>query len=181
MRKLGIALMVLVFITSLHIPCFANGDSTEVKWLSWPEAMELYKQEKRKILIDVYTDWCGWCKRMDQVTFKHPEIAVYINKNFYPVRFNAEGTEDLEYKGVVYRAVKSGKREYHEFANELLKGRFSFPTMVFMDEDLELIQSIIGFKTPRQFEEIASYFATDHYKKTPWSLYQKSFKSKITD
>lgn len=181
MRKLGIALMVLVFITSLHNTCFANGDSTEVKWLSWPEAMELYKQEKRKILIDVYTDWCGWCKRMDQVTFQHPEIAVYINRNFYPVRFNAEGAEDLEYKGQVYRAVKSGKREYHEFANELLKGRFSFPTMVFMDEDLELIQSIIGFKTPRQFEQIASYFATNHYKKTPWSLYQKSFKSKITD
>jgi len=182
MRKLGFALLLMVLTASLPQQCIASGsDSTKIQWLSWQEAMDLYQNEKRKIVLDVYTDWCGWCKRMDQVTFQHPDIALYINKNFYPVRFNAESSEELEYKNKVYRAVKTDKREYHEFATELLKGRFSFPTMVFMNEDLELIQSIIGFKTPRQFEQIASYFASNHYKKTPWSVYQKAFKSMIAD
>lgn len=181
MRKLGLTLLLLIFLIASAQELFATGDSTKVQWLSWQEAMELYQQEKKKIIVDVYTDWCGWCKRMDELTFQHPIIATYINENFYPVRFNAETAKELEYKDKVYHAVKSGKREYHEFANELLKGRFSFPTLVFMDEDQELIQSIIGFKTPRQFEQIVSYFAGDHYKKIPWSLYQKSFKSIIAD
>lgn len=181
MRKLNFALLIFLFTAVLTNQAFASGDSIRVKWLSWEEAIELYKIEKRKIIVDVYTDWCGWCKRMDQVTFQHPDIADYLNKNFYPVRFNAESEQDLDINDKIYRAAKSGKRDYHEFANELLKGRFSFPTLVFIDEDMKLIQSIIGFKSPRQLEQIASYFATNHYKKTPWSLYQKSFRSMITD
>lgn len=138
--------------------------------------MILSRKEKKKLLLNVYTDWCGWCKRMEKGTFEEPNIARYINENFYPVKFDAEQKEDLEYKGKTYKYVKNGQRGYHELAAELLKGRLSFPTVVFLDEGMEVIQSIVGYKTPGQFERIATYFAQNHYKKTPWSIYQSSYK-----
>lgn len=147
-----------------------------MNWLSLDEAMALSQKEKKKILLSVYTDWCGWCKRMDTTTFENPHIARFLNDNFYPVKFDAEQHEELEYKGKVYKYVKNGKRGYHELAAELLKGRLSFPTVVFLDENQEVIQSIVGYKPPEEFEKIATYFAQDHYKDTPWSTYQENFK-----
>ncbi len=68
----------------------------EVKWMSFEEAVERSKTEKRKIFIDVFTDWCGWCKVMDKNTFPDLVIAKLLsNEKFYPVKFNAEQTADV--------------------------------------------------------------------------------------
>lgn len=153
--------------------------TTRIQWLTWEEAQELSKQEKRKIILDVYKEWCYWCKKMDSVTFKDPHIAQYLNDNYYVVKFDAEQKGDLIYKDKVYKYVKigNGKRGYHQLAAELLKGRLSFPTIVFLDENMDLIQSIVGFKTPVQFEKIATYFATNNHRRTPWSTYKRRYKS----
>lgn len=152
-----------------------------VNWLTWEEAMELAKEENRKILLDVYTDWCKWCKHMENTTFRQPEIVTYINENFFPVKLNAEQREELEYRDKVYKYVKNGQMGYHELAAELLRGRLSFPALVFLDEEMNVIQSFVGYKTPQQLEQIATYFASDHYKKTPWSTYQRMYKSMLAD
>ena len=153
----------------------AAPDAPHVNWLSWEEAMSLSQKEKKKILFAVYTEWCGWCKRMDQATFDQPDIANYINTHFYAVKFDAEQREELVYKGKTYKLVKTGKRHYHELAAELLRGQMSFPSIAFLDEELELIQTIVGYKPPQQFEKIATYFAADHYLKVPWSNYEKNY------
>ncbi|MCO6488881.1 MAG: DUF255 domain-containing protein [Phaeodactylibacter sp.] len=172
-----LAWSALSFTPAQQTQKLPRQDSTDaVKWLSWEEAAALSQKEKKKILLNVYTDWCGWCKRMDKATFEEPNIARYINENFYPVKFDAEQRAELVYKGKPYKYVKDGQRGYHELAAELLKGRLSFPTVVFLDENLDVIQSIVGYKTPRQFERIATYFAGGHYKKTPWSVYQSTYK-----
>lgn len=153
-----------------------QGDTTQINWMTWEEAMSLSESEPRKILLDVYTEWCYWCKRMDESTFQDSSIATYINENFYPVKFDAEQKQDIEYQGRVYKYIKSGKKGFHELAAVLLNGRLSFPTLVFLDQNHEVIQSIVGYKTPGQFEQIATYFADDHFKKTPWSTYKKNYK-----
>jgi uncharacterized protein YyaL (SSP411 family) len=61
-----------------------------VKWMSWKEMLVAQKTEKRKVIIDVYTDWCGWCKHMDKTTFKDVSVAASINKNLYAVKLDAE-------------------------------------------------------------------------------------------
>ena len=71
---------------------------------------------------------------------------------------------------------KNGQRGYHDLAKELMGGRFSFPTMIFLDEEQNLIQCVAGFKTPKQFEQISSYFADDHYRKIPWSSFQQMYR-----
>lgn len=174
--------VVSLFLLSSHSAktqpanAFAGKPATQINWMSWEEAMELTKKEKRKILLDVYTDWCKWCKQMESTTFQQPEIARYINEHYYPVKFDAEQRNELEYRKKVYKYVKNGQVGYHELAAELLRGRLSYPALVFMDEDLNVIQSFNGFKTAQQLEQIASYFATDEYKRTPWSNFQKNFK-----
>jgi len=153
----------------------------QINWVNWEKAMELSRDQKRKILIDIYTDWCKWCKYMESTTFQQPEIVRYINNNFYPVRFDAEQKKELIYQEKTFKYVRNGQMGYHELAAEWLRGRLSFPALVFLDEDLNIIQSFTGYKTAIQLEQIASYFASDHYKKTPWSTYQKMYKSILTD
>jgi thioredoxin-related protein len=117
---------------------------------------------------------------MDRITFQHPQIAEYINENFYAVKFDAQHAEEIVYQDKTYGNVKTGKKRYHELAVEFLRGKMSYPTVVFLDENMNLIQSIVGFKSPRQFEKIATYFGNNYYRKTPWSKYQKVFKPILT-
>ena len=66
------------------------AQETPVKWMSFEQAIEKSKTEKRKIFIDVYTDWCGWCKVMDKNTFSETQVAKILNEMFYPVKLDAE-------------------------------------------------------------------------------------------
>lgn len=147
-----------------------------IKWMTWQEATEKSKTQKKKILVDVYTDWCGWCKRMDAATFQQAHISNYVNAHFYAVKFNAEMKEDIEFNGKTYKFVKNGMRGYHELAAEITRGRLSYPTVVFLDEKLEVIQPVPGYKDALEFEQIITYFAKDEHKKTPWEKYQKEYK-----
>ena len=81
----------------------------EVEWLSWEQAMRKSKQEKRKYFVDVYTPWCGWCKKMDKSTFDQREIASFLNENYYPIKFNAEQKEPIKIDGQEYKFVKYGR------------------------------------------------------------------------
>jgi len=146
-----------------------------IEWLSLQEALERSKTEKRKILIDVYTKWCGWCKRMDQSTFTDPRIVEYVNANYYAVKFDAEQEEDIEYKGKTYKFKRTGARGYHELAAEFLNNRLGYPTIVFLDEEFNMIQPIPGFQDGSKMEIILHYFGTDSHKTTPWETYERRF------
>lgn len=137
------------------------------------------EEAPKKILVDVYTDWCVWCDRMDSITFRDPDLAGYINQHFYAIRLDAELDEELIYQGNSYEYTEKGPKGHHELAAKLLKGRMSYPSVVFLDEEHKVIQSIVGFKTPNQFEPIATYFAQEHYKNVPWSLYQGTYRHTI--
>ncbi len=150
---------------------------SKVNWMTWEEAMIKSKVEKKKIFVDIYTDWCGWCKKMDKVTFNDPVIAKYLNKNFYSVKMNGEAKETIQFNDKEYKFIKSGKRGYHELAAWLMRGRMGYPTVVFLDENLNIIQPIPGFLPPEKFEPIMTYFGAGHYKKTPWEMYQKKYKN----
>ena len=86
MNKSWIAIATLLaFIAVSFAFNFSTTDAkavTPVKWYSLEEAVALQKKKPKKIFIDMYTDWCGWCKRMDATTFTDPAVSAYLNENF---------------------------------------------------------------------------------------------------
>jgi thioredoxin-related protein len=154
----------------------AKKQEKTVKWVSFAEAQELQKITKKKIFVDVYTDWCGWCKRMDASTFSQSDIVDYLNDNYYAVKFNAEQKENIEWNGKTYRNSGSQSRSTHEFAVFLLNNRLSYPTTVFLAEDLNVIQPLPGYMDAAKFEPILHYFGTDSHKKVSWGQFEQDWK-----
>ncbi len=161
---------------------WGQGKGAGIQWMSWEEAQTRQQQEKRPIFLDVYTNWCSWCARMDETTFKEGAIAKYINEKFYPVRFNAEKKESIDFRNQAYGTVRIGKKEYHKLAAEWLGGRMSFPTLVFLDDESNLIQAIPGYRSAKELEVIATYFGSGEFRNTPWSVYEKNYQpTLVTD
>ena len=168
------------FVILLSVLFFGTIKAQEtLSWVSLQEAEKLMAKQPKKLFIDVYTDWCGWCKVMDQQTFQHPTISKIINQYYYPVKFNAEQKEDLVFRGKTFKYVPNGRSGYNELAAEMLQGKLSYPTIVYMDENFNIIQAIPGFYKPVDIEPILKYFGSGAYKNTDWGEYQKSFKSEL--
>lgn len=178
MKRIKVALLAWVILSGMLPTNSLNAQETsdKIQWMTWEQATEAFDKQKKKMIVNVYTDWCGWCKRMDETTFEEPAIAKFMNNYFYPVKFDAEQKNPLIYNEKSFKYIKNGTKGYHELAVELLKGRLSFPSIVFIDEDMNVIQAIPGFKSAGEFEQIITYFAKDYYKSTPWSAFLKSYK-----
>ena len=71
--------------------------------MSMNQALEAQKKEPKKIFMDAYTVWCGPCKMLDKNTFSNSDVIEYVNENYYPVKFNAEGNEEINFKGQVFK------------------------------------------------------------------------------
>ena len=169
--------MIRLFSIAL-ISCFVclyTTASGQVNWITWEEAQVKAQKEPRKIIVDVYTQWCGWCKKMDATTFDQAEISKYINKNFYAVKFDAEMKSEINLNGKVYKFVHSGASGYHELAAEITFGKLSYPTIVFLDEKFNLLQPLPGYKDAAALDMIMKYFAEDYYKTTPWTKYKEMY------
>lgn len=154
----------------------------QVNWMTVDEAEAAMQKEPRKVLMDVYADWCGPCKMMDKNTYGNAEVADYINKNYYAIKFNAEGNETFSYKGKKYSnpgyKKTSGMGVQHQFAEYL--SVTAYPTTVFFDEQLNPITAMRGYYDAKQFEPYLKLFATDAYKKIKtqedFDAYQRSLK-----
>lgn len=167
---------------SSHRP---NTEPKRIKWLTIQQAYALTQKTPKKFVVDVYTDWCGWCKVMDRKTFSEPAIVDYVNENYYAVKLNAEQTGDITLGKQTFKYVSGGSRGVHELAAALMKHQMSYPTTVFLDEKFQLIQPIPGYLEPRMFHQIITYFGQNHHQKEPFDKYKtgtytKAFQGSLT-
>jgi len=157
-----------------------------VKWYSFEDALTLNAQRAayglptKKIFIDVYTDWCGFCKRMDAITFSHPVIADMLNRDWIPVKLNAERRDTVNINNQIFVNEHSG-RGPHQLAIILLNGNMGYPSIALIDETGRPIQVLQGFKTPTQLEMLLSFFSTNAYRTTEWEEFQKTFRGIIRE
>ncbi len=149
----------------------------KLNWLTPEEAYALSKNEPRKFFFDLYTNWCGWCKKMDATTFSNPVIAEYLSKKYYAVKFNAEMPDTVHFNNNAYPFVSAGMRGYNEFAYELSDGKLTYPTIVFLDEQAKVIQAIPGYRDAEELDKILKYFGENHYRTTDWQTFSNNYKS----
>ena len=152
-----------------------------INWMSWDEVVTELQKEEKKIVVDVHTSWCEWCKTMDKSTYQNPKIAAYVNEHYYAVKFDAEYKEDIIFNNKIYSFVRGsfGTKGHHELAEEILNGRMSYPTVVFIDENQKVIQPIPGYQDPKTFEMIMTFFAENVHNTMPWAKYTHHFQSKL--
>jgi thioredoxin-related protein len=160
MKKLVLSFIILLFAAPTVV-------SQEIKWMSMNEALEAQKKQPKKIFMDAYTTWCGPCKLLDKNTFSNEDVIEYINKHYYPVKFNAEGTEEITYRGTTFKNPnfdpnRRGRNSQHDFARAMkITG---YPSLVFFDEKGNLIGPIPGYRTPHQLELFLKMFVGEDYK-----------------
>lgn len=173
-------IIITLFIFSL-LTSFSSSEVADAGWMSFEEAVVKMEGKQKKLFIDVYTDWCGWCKKMDATTFADPRVASYLGENFYPVKFNAEQKEEIVFNNHTFKFVANGRRGYHELAAALLNGKLSYPSVVFLNEKYEIIQVLPGFRKADEFLKIAKFIGDDHYLNTPWPEYSEAYDSEQSD
>lgn len=175
--------MKLLLTGMIFLFSIAVTSAQEIKWMTMNEALEAQKKQPKKILMDAYTTWCGPCKLMDEKTFKNKDVVNYVNQHFYAVKFNAEGTEevmyqDFNYTNPNYDPNRKGRNSQHFFANALkING---YPSLVFFDEESNVIAPIMGYRTPEQLEIFLKMIAKNDYKvlttADAWTKYESKFK-----
>jgi thioredoxin-related protein len=165
-NKLFLAILMSFCISFLF--SFKTEES-KIQWLTLEEAFAKTQKEPRKIMVDVYTGWCGWCKVMDKNTFTNPLVANYLNKKYYAVKFDAESRQDIKIGTVVYKFDEANK--VHQAAMALLNSQMSYPTVVFLDEKMNMIQPVPGFREAKAFHQLVTWFGGDYHKKEAFDTY----------
>ena len=166
-------LVIALFLCGTSTTVFANGGEkvegkpeAKIEWYDFEDAIKAAEKQDKKIFIDVYTHWCGWCKKMDAATFQNADVIKYMKENYIAVKFNAEQKEPIQYQGKEYKFIANGKRGYHELAASLLNGRLSYPTVAFLDEGGNLLTSVPGYRGPQQMEPLLVFFGENHHQET---------------
>ncbi|WP_445733394.1 thioredoxin family protein [Mariniflexile sp.] len=177
----------VVFILAIAVITSVNSFAQEINWVTLEKAIELQKKNPKKIMMDVYTNWCGPCKMLDKNTFQNPDVANYVNANYYAVKFNAEGNEKINYKGKTfsnpsYNPEMASRRNSSHELSQFLQIQ-AYPTIVFMDEKGDVIAPITGYQTPPQLELYLKMFKANEHTgldtQEKFNTYYTAFKPKF--
>ena len=166
----------------LYVVCFLSSPllaqeepNGRVNWLSFEEAQEKNKQVERPFLIDVYTDWCGWCKHMMKTTYSNPNIAAYINTNFYPVKFNAEIKDTIEFNGTRYKPTSKEPKTPHELAIKFLGSSLSYPSTIFVTNNFQYNLLTQGYLEDKKIEPLLVFMVENTWRTTNYDEFSKHF------
>lgn len=146
-----VGLFFMVFISEAKNP----------QWKNFNTGLAEAKKSGKKILIDVYTDWCGWCKKMDANTYTDAKVVDYLSKNYVVIKLNAEGNEKLNYAGQTLTppAFTQGM------------GINGFPATLFLQSDGKPITILPGYAEADMFLHVLSFIGENHYETKKFADY----------
>jgi thioredoxin-related protein len=152
----------------------------EIHWLTSVEELQMkMQQQPKKVIVDMYTGWCGWCKKMDAETYTNPSVVKYINNNYYALKLDAERKDTINFQGKQFFFVPEYKT--NGFALEILKdylakgGNLMYPQTVIMMENFQNPNPIPGYLTVPQLEPVLTYFGDNAYRRQSWDQYSKTY------
>ncbi len=169
-----LASVLLAVLLPFSAFCQGNANDNQIHWItSIDELQAKMQQSPKKVYIDMYTDWCGWCKKMDATTFQNPDLVKYMNNNFYAVRFNAETKDVIHFQGKDYKFDSAHRANM--FAVEMMKGQLTYPTAIFLMENFQNPNPIPGYRSVSELEVMITYFGDNAFRHKSWDAYQKEY------
>jgi uncharacterized protein YyaL (SSP411 family) len=169
---------LLIFLIPALLIVFAFNNKpvkAKLKWMTLAQAEAAMKIKPKPVLIDLYTDWCGWCKVMDKNTYANEKVISYLEEKFYPVKLDAETRDSLSWGGKKYKY--NSQYRINDFAIYLTEGQLSFPTTIIINDKDATPQNIVGYLKPAELEPIAKFFGEGNFGKKSYESFQKGFKS----
>lgn len=162
MKTLSLFLLTtfLAFVPVAHNYSNKKG----VNWLTFEQASKMAESKPKKMLIDVYTDWCGWCKRMDKTTYEDAAVVDYVNKNYYAVKLNAESAKTITY---------NGKSMTEQMLAGQVFGVSGYPCTVYLDEKQKVLSPVPGYMDAPNFNKVNKFFGENFYEKMSWDEYNQ--------
>jgi thioredoxin-related protein len=157
------------------VPSPVAEENSLIHWYTIEEAQKLCEKEPRKIFMDVYASWCGWCKVMDNKTFSNPTIAKYMSANYYCVKFDAESKDTIVFNGQKFW----NESRYHSFATQALQGNLAFPSFIFIDKTRTKFTMMQGYYPADKFEPYIHYYLNDAEPTVSFEKYKETFKSEL--
>lgn len=157
-------------------PAAAWGQKKSVPpevWLSLADVQNRQLVAPRPILVDVYTDWCVYCKAMDRQTWRNKNVQTYMESHFYPIKFNAEQKDTVHWEGKAY--IYQPRYKVHMLASAWLQGNMVYPSTVVIPPAGEPI-ILTGYVSVSELEPVLKYFGEGHYRHTAWLEYKASYK-----
>jgi thioredoxin-related protein len=165
---IGVAIFGILASTTKH--------KGKVEWITMEALKEQYAKNPKPIMVDLYTDWCGWCKVMDKETYTNENVTSYIGQNYYAIKFNAEGKDSVEFNGKKYGY--NAKNRAHDLAVYFAYGQMSYPTTVFLSAIDAQPAPLPGFLKPKEIEPYLKFFGDGAYKTMNFPSFMKAFSGK---
>ncbi len=163
MNSIFIVLMGAFLLTGGGQGTSSNG-SGDLRWTNFTEGVKEASASHRKVLIDVYTDWCSWCKKMEKDTYSDKGVKDYLNSKYVLVRLNAESNS----REMVDTTAVTDAQLASAF------GVTGYPTTIFLTSDGKPITAAPGYMKPGEFLNVLKYIGDDYYKKMEYPAYLKS-------
>jgi thioredoxin-related protein len=168
-------------MTLFSLNLFSQENDGLVKWITLKEAQEKNKTLPKPILLDIYTDWCGWCKHMMRTTYSNPGLAEYINANFYPVKFNAETKDTIVYEGKTYKPLSKEPKTPHELAVKFLGDKLSYPSTMFITNNYQFNLLSQGYLEDKKIEPILIFMVENAWQTSSFDEFNKQFSRAFLD
>ncbi|MBL6963974.1 MAG: DUF255 domain-containing protein [Bacteroidetes bacterium] len=160
MKKLFLIVgIILISLTGSDAQSLSQAPSLKkVKWMNWDEGYSTAQQQEKVIMLDLYTDWCGWCKKMDRETFADAEIVEIINSYFIPIKLNPE-KKDQKF---IYKGMEVNSKQLLKLLSN--ETEVNYPAILFYFPDYNVVFTETGFQKPKSFKHLLKLYAS-HYEK----------------
>ncbi len=156
---------ISTILLAVFIAMFPGDDKPaekiEPKWSAFDAGFEQAKTSNKKVMIDIYTDWCKWCKKLDSDVYGNSNVAKYLNEKYIIIKMNGESDKKVTFKG----------KSYSEAQLAQAFGVKGYPTIVFIKPNQELITNLGGYVDSSKFLNIIKFLGEDYYETMKWEDY----------